>query len=223
MAQHIDKVEYYHVQIILHQLRKLGDKAFTGRCIVYFMIRKSMLTAIPVEAGSYQWSFIQILAFFFVLVHPQIRKHTRYLIGHESGKYRITCILRGRRQNTEIELFFESEKFRQLAGYNTPLVITEVVEHKETDFLPLVEQRKNTAFHQVRTHHWGLLRNIPFACGIHCFHPVKVVSLDEFGKGGIGLCLLHGQHFAHGAVACFQLQFPIDETAIELYPVVGSQ
>ena len=48
--------------------------------------------------------FIEVLAFFFVLVHPQIGKHFSDVFRHEPRKDSVASILSGCRENAHIHV-----------------------------------------------------------------------------------------------------------------------
>ena len=58
------------------------------------MVGIGVVAAEALYLGADEWSFVEVLAFFLVFVDPQVRKHARYLIGHESGEDGVAGVLR---------------------------------------------------------------------------------------------------------------------------------
>ena len=94
------------------------------------------------------------------------------------------------------------------------MVIAEVIHHYQEQLLAVVKCREYIFLEQVRTHQRAF-----FPVG----HPIHVVASDELGKSGIGFSFLHLEHVVHGAVGLLEFQFPIDQLAVNLNPLIGSE
>ena len=135
---------------------------------------------------------------------------------HQAREDGVAGILRRRRQDTIIETLVEGKVFRQQVFDDAPLVVAEIIYQDEKDFLPLVEHREDAPLEEVRAHQRSPL-------GRRIAYPVEVAPADELPEGLVCLRLLHPEHLAHRDVARFQLQLPIDELLIDLFPVRSGQ
>ena len=50
--------------------------------------------------------------------------------------------------------------------------------------------------------------------------PVQIVLPDKLGKAVVGILFLHLQHLGHTAVGGAQFQFPVNESLIDIDPVL---
>ena len=152
MGKHVDKVEHNDVQVIFFQLFELADK-FIGRSrIIDFMITECILTAVTVQLGLDERTFVQVLALFFVFVHPEIRVHLGDFVRHQTGKDGVARILCGCGQDAAINIFVDEEHIRQFRTECPPLVVTEVVQNDEKHLFPLIQQGEYFGFEDIRTH-----------------------------------------------------------------------
>ena len=79
---------------------------------------------------------VGILAFFALLLYPQIGIAPLYLRWHEAGKNGISGILGCRRQNGAIErIVIHNEIFNEKRTYRAPLVKTEIVDYQKKHLL----------------------------------------------------------------------------------------
>ena len=97
-----------------------------------------------------KWSFVQVLALFLVLIHPQIGEHPGYLQRHQSAEDGVAGILRGGREDAHIEAFLYVEHIANLLREYFPLVVAEVVDNDEEDFLAVIEHREDLALEYIR-------------------------------------------------------------------------
>ena len=149
MAQHIDEVEHHHIEIILLQLVKLLHEAFCAVGVVDFVIGEGIVTTVSLQLRLYEWSLVEILSLFLILIHPQVGEHAR----HKSREDGVTGILRGCGEDTEIELFLDIEAITYLIGYHSPLVVSEIVKHQEEHLLTIVDGWKDLTFKHLGTQH----------------------------------------------------------------------
>ena len=220
MAEHIDEIKHHHVQLVFPQLLPLLHETVGIGRTIDLMIRERLFPAIALHLCLDKRLLVQVLAFFLVLVDPQLGEHLRNLVGHESAEDGVTGILGGSRQDAAVEVFVDVELIAQFSGEHAPLVVTEIIEHHEEHFLTTAEQREHLGLkHLWRQHRTvdGLLT----ACigGRERGHPLEIVLLDELGKSVVCFFLLHGQHISHTAVCTAQFQFPVHEATIHISPV----
>ena len=187
MTEHVDEIEHYHVQVVLAQRVQLLHKPVGILRRIDFMVRKGVLPTIPFQLRLNQRFLVQVLAFFFVLVDPQVGKHLGNLLGHQSREDSVTGILRGRGEYRTIHVLINLKLVAQLALQHLPLVIAEIIEHHQEHFFAFVQSGEYAGFKQLVRHHRMLLT----------LHPVHIVLLHVFGKTAIGLFLLHLQHLGH--------------------------
>ena len=84
MTQHVDEIEYHHVQVVLPQVRHLLHQLVGIGRIVHLVIREGVLLAIAVQLCLNKWCFVQVLTFLLVFVYPEIGKHLCNLVGHQA-------------------------------------------------------------------------------------------------------------------------------------------
>ena len=84
VAEHIDEVEYHHVQVVLLQCVQLLYQFFCFCRRIDLMIREGVLSAIALQLCLDEWCLVEVLAFLLVLVDPQVRKHLGYLVWHQT-------------------------------------------------------------------------------------------------------------------------------------------
>ena len=115
MTQHVDEVKHDHVQVVFLQTVQLLHQSVGIHRVVHLMIGKGVLPAVAVQLRLDERFFVQVLAFLLVLVHPEIRKHLRNLIRHQTREDGVTGILRSRRKDTAIELLVDLELVTEFA------------------------------------------------------------------------------------------------------------
>ncbi len=125
--------------------------------------------------------------------------------------------MRGGGQDTEIELFLDVKLLAEFGCEHAPLVIAEVVEHHEVDFLTLAEQGE----HLVLEHLWREDRTVAGRSGgVQLRHPVEIVLLDKLCEAQVRFLFLHAEHIGHRTVSRAQLQLPVHEFLIDFHPVL---
>ena len=150
MTEHVDEVEDNDIQVKVLQRVELLQKFVSISGTVYFMIGEGVLPAITLKLCLDQWSFVEVLAFFLVLIDPKIRKHGCYLVGHQSAEDGIAGILCSGGQNTIIEVLIDVKLLVNVLSEYTPLVITEIVEYDEEYFFTLVQCWEHLMFEDFR-------------------------------------------------------------------------
>ena len=95
MTEHVDEVEHDHVQVVLLERIKLLQQFVGIAGTVHLMIRKGVLPPITLQLGSHEGLLIQVLTFLLVLIHPEVRKQPRDLVGHQSAEDGVARILCG--------------------------------------------------------------------------------------------------------------------------------
>ena len=94
----------------------------------------------------------------------------------------------------------------------SPLVVTEVIKDNEEHLLSFIQQREHLGLEDVGRQRRGSLTLLA--------NPVQVVLLDELREAVVGLLLLHLQHLHHTTVGAAQLQLPVHQALVHIYPVV---
>ena len=84
MTQHVDEIEDHHIQVVLAELVELLHHLVGLDGGVHFVIAEGVLLPVTFQLRLDQWLFVQVLAFFLVLVHPEVRKHLHDFIGHQT-------------------------------------------------------------------------------------------------------------------------------------------
>ena len=129
-----------------------ADKLIGRSRIIDFMVTECILTAVTVQLGLDERPFVQVLALFFVFVHPKIRVHLGDFVRHQTGKDGVARILCGRGQDAAINIFVDEERIRQFRTECPPLVVTEIVQNDEKHLFPLIQQGEYFGFEDIRTH-----------------------------------------------------------------------
>ena len=99
MREHIYEVYYYNIQIISRKRIHLLQEFVACHRVVDFMIRETVVATIALYLSFYQRTLVEVLAFFLVFVYPQVWKHLRNLVRHQTTKYSVASILSGSRKN----------------------------------------------------------------------------------------------------------------------------
>ena len=157
---------------------------------VHLVIRERVVTAEAFYLCADERTFVQVLAFLFVLVDPQFWEHLRNLYGHQAREDGVACILCRCRKNAHVEFLLRFEQVANLLGNHAPLVIAEVVDDDEEHLLAFVEQREHAALEHIGRHH-----QLSFA------YPVQVVLLHELRKADVGFLLLCRENLCHRTVS----------------------
>ena len=220
MREHVDEVDYQHIQILLPAFVIVLHKPVGTLRIVHLMIAEAVSLAVSVEHRLYQRLLVQVLALLLVFIHPELRKHLGNPVGHQTAEDGVPGVLRGGRQDAHIHILVNVEQLADVSRQHLPLVVSEVVYHDEEHLLPLVQNRENPVPEDIRAHHRAVVgrRCIPIP---HQVYPVQIVPGDEFGESDVSLLLLHGEHFGHLAVGIAQFQFPFHESSVYLHPVAA--
>ena len=191
VAKHVDEVEHHHVEVVALQLVEALQEFLRRGGIVNLVVGKSVVAAEAVELCLQQRRLVEVLAFLVVLVNPQMWKHLRYLVGHQSAEDGVARILRGCGQDAVVELFVNFEKFAKVGSYHAPLVVAEIVEHHEKDLLACVEGGEKRCFHHLRTKYrsvGGMLSGLHYVV-----HPRGIVLHHKLRESVVGLLFLHGE------------------------------
>ena len=226
MREHVDEVDYQHVQVLLPAFVVVLHKPVGALRIVHLVIAEAVSLAVSVEHCLYQRLLVQVLALLLVFIHPELRKHLGNPVGHQTAEDGVPGVLRGGRQDAHIHIFVYVEQFADVSRQHLPLVVSEVVYHDEEHLLPLVQNREDPVSEDIRAHHRAVVgrRCIPILSGIpipHQVYPFQIVPGDEFGESDVSLLLLHGEHLGHLAVGIAQFQFPFHESSVYLHPVAA--
>ena len=193
VREHVDEVENHDVQVVLLELRQLGEQFLGLLRIVDFVVRKTVVTAESLDLRADEWTFVEVLAFFLVLIDPEFREHFGDLVRHQTRENRVSGVLRRRRQDAHIEFFADVEHFREVARDGAPLVVAEVVDDNQKHLLALVQHRENAPFKNIGRHQMAVVGRFPALV----FHPIQVVLLHEFRESDVGLFLLRAQNLGH--------------------------
>ena len=152
MREHIYKIEYHHIQIILFQCGEIAKQSFSGSGIVNLVVGKTAFTAVSFKLSGYQRRLIEVLALLAILIDPQFRKHPFYIHRHQTREYGIAGILRGCRQYGTIHSVVKREIFAEQRTYDTPLVETEIIYEHEKHLFTRIEKWKHFLSEYVGTH-----------------------------------------------------------------------
>ena len=214
VGQHIDKVQYHHIQLVMKEGRDDIQQFVVILRIMYLMVGERIFLTEPLDLRLDKRCFIQVFPFLAVLVHPKFRKHLFDLQGHQPGEDRVAGILCGGRKDAVVQAFVERIVFGKQIFYFAPLVETEIIDQDEEYLIPVVEHREYFLFKQIRAHQRTDFRML---------NPVHVILFDKFTECVVCFLFLHAQHVGHRNLAVFQFDFPIDELLVYLHPVIGCQ
>ena len=70
MTQHVDEIEYHHIQVVLVQLVQLLHKLLSIGRRVNLVIRERLMSAITFQLCLDQRSFVQVLALLLIFINP---------------------------------------------------------------------------------------------------------------------------------------------------------
>ena len=179
MGEHVYEVDDYHIQVVVFQLIILVKKFVGSHGVVDLMIAEGVVTTISVELSLYEGCLVEVLAFFLFLVYPQVWKHLGYLVWHQSTEDGIARILGGSGENAHIHIFLDVEEVTDVMCQHFPLVVAEIVDNDEENFLALVEVREYLGLEDIGTHAGAFL---VLAEGCELLHPVEIVLGNILGK-----------------------------------------
>ena len=216
MRQHIYKVDYHHIEVVLTHILELLHQFLAASRVIHLVIREGVAATITLQLGLNERCLIEILAFVLVFIHPEFGKHLGYLLRHQSAKDGITSILCSCRQNRRVEILVYVKHIAYLLRQHPPLIIAEIVDDDEENLLSCIEQWEYLVLEHVGRKHWAL-RGSAVLC--RC-HPVHIVPFYKLAEAYISLFLLHSEHFCHRALRRSQLQFPSYQCAIDVFPVI---
>ena len=75
------------------------------------MVCEGVVPPVSVKLCLDERRFVEVLAFFGIFIHPQLRKHPGDDVRHESAEDGISCVLGGCRQYAAIETLLAGEEF----------------------------------------------------------------------------------------------------------------
>ena len=211
VREHVDEVNHQHVQVVVAALVVMLQEAVGTLRIVHLVITEGIVLSESLYLGLYQRRLVQVLAFFLVLIYPEVREHFGYLVRHQTAEDGVARILRGGRKDAHVELLINVEQVADVFSQHAPLVIAEVIYHNQEHLLALIEQREYLALEDVGTHQ--------MAVSVVGTYPVEIVLGYVFGEPLVSLFLLHAQHLCHRTCRIAQLQFPANQSPVNLHPV----
>ena len=211
VGEYVDEVYHQHIQWRLRQLVHLRQQAVGGDRVVEFVVGESFLAPEARQLLAQQCLFMQVLALFFLLVHPKRGVHLFDLQGHQSREDGVAGVLRGGRQNAEVDIFVYVEVICQFLAQHAPLVKAEVIEHQQKHLFARGEQGEDAAFHHV---------GAEYGAAVGRGNPCGVVLCDELGEISVGIGFLHLQHLVHRAVGLRKFQLPVHQLFIEFFPAL---
>ena len=138
MREHVDEVDYQHVQVLLPAFVVVLHKPVGALRIVHLVIAEAVSFAVSVEHRLYQRLLVQVLALLLVFIHPELREHLGNPVGHQTAEDGVPGVLRGSRQDAHIHILVYVEQLADVSRQHLPLVVSEVVYHDEEHLLPLV-------------------------------------------------------------------------------------
>ena len=109
MGEHIDEVDDEHIEVVLFQVSVLLHELVSTCRVVDLVIGEAIVAAVAFNLCFDERCLVEVLPLFFVFIHPQVREHRRYLLGHQTTEDGVACILCGGRQNAHIEVFLYVE------------------------------------------------------------------------------------------------------------------
>ena len=220
MAEHVYEVEHHDVEVVMEERGQLLHELLgTGR-VVYLVVGECVASAEAFQLRPHHGGFVEVFALLGVLVDPEVGEHGLYLYGHEPGEDGVSGILCGRGQYAAIHVFLHVEEFCHLGLKHLPLVPTEVVYDYEEDLLALVQGGEHLILEDVGAHEGAVF--VLFVAH-QSFHPLHVVLAHELAELVVCLALLHGQHLLHLCGNVLQFQFPTDQCAVDVHPVLHGE
>ena len=187
-------------------LSELKERMSFG--VVDLVVGEFLLAAVAFELSADEFGLVDIEAFVFILVDPELRKHLCDLQGHQSGEDRVAGILGRSGKDCGVEFFGYVEVFGEHRLDHPPLVEAEIVDQDKEHLLAGVEQRENALLENLMAHQGMVGRG----------NPMLVFALDELAEAGIGVALLEQEHLVHGGVGAGEFQLPEHELAIDFHP-----
>lgn len=190
----------------------MGDDTLAEIALVDFEIGVGVVSAEAVELCLYEVFLVDVFAFFVVFPDPEVWVHFADLQRHQSCKDGIAGVLCGSGEDGEVLLLVgDGEEIGEEGLYGFPLVVSEIVDDDEEEFVSVVEHGEEYAFEDVGGHEGSLVR---------VGEPVFVVALYKLGEGCFRLCALHVEQFAHGRVHIAQVDVPFGEGSFDSHPLL---
>ena len=182
MREHIHKVYHKHIQVVNHKVVEVVKQLFAGLGVIELVVGETVVLAVAVENGAYEWRLVEVLSLIFVFINPQVGEHLGDVYWHQSRENRIAGILRSRGQDAAIQVVVvDGEVFAQQWLHHAPLVEAEVVDYYKEHLLAGVEQRKHLLLEYLVAHERVNVGS----------HPFLIVFLHKLGKFAVSLYLLH--------------------------------
>ena len=157
---------------------------------------------------------VLILAALLVVVEPEFGHQFVDRQRHQARKYRISSILRCRRQDGAIEIIDRNiEKRMQHRVDRTPLIITEIVDQEQRRLRVVVDYGEDVAAHQRVRHHGRLL--------VATIDPRSVVATHKLAKFVVCLALLVRKHLFDTLVRRVgKLDLPANDLLVDGTPLL---
>ena len=212
MRQHVDKVHHQHVEVVLFQFAKLAQQSFGSMRVVDFVVREAATASVALKHSIDQRRLVEVLAFLRFFIYPKVGEEFLYVQRHESGEYCVAGILGCGGEYRCVQLFLDIEYIGKEWFYTAPLVEAEVVDKDKEELVAVVEQRKYFFGKNLRRHQRMFVGA----------HPVFVVALYPLCKLAVGLGFLHFKQLVHVGFCGCQLEFAVNQTAVQLVPLLNS-
>ena len=129
MGEHINEVDYHHIETVVLQAVVLLQQPLGPHRVVHLIIAEAVVTTKTLNLRLDKRCLIEVLSLLIVLVHPQVGKHSCYLVGHQPTEDGIARILRSCRQDGAVHILINIELVANFPGKHAPLVPAEVVYH----------------------------------------------------------------------------------------------
>ena len=215
VGEDVDEVDDNHVERCSGQLCARRQQAVHIGGSVYLVVGEGFAAAIPFEQMADEGFLVEVLALFFLFLHPKVGIMAAYLQGHHACEDGVAGVLGGCGEDGEVQVFVNVERGLEFVGQHAPLVEAAVVQHEQTYVFAFAETGKDAPFHHVGADKRALAGGGGY--------PRFVVAPNVFGEGQIGLFLLHPQHIGHRPARFGEFQFPAHQAFVEFYPLVGRQ
>ena len=95
MREHIDKVEYHHIELVDQQVVIVLSKFLTKLGVEHLVIRRAHIDAMAFQVLLQQLIFVLVFIALLVLVDPIAGIFALYLCRHKAGKHRVASKLGG--------------------------------------------------------------------------------------------------------------------------------
>ena len=159
MTEHIHKIVYDHIDVIIHHIVDIVYQVKTRLVIHHFGIRHfEVAPAKSLELGPEKFFFMEILPSFLIIILPLHREFLFNIHGHHPGENGIPRILGSGRQDRIKTIFFEyPETLRKNGLYGFPLVKPEVIDQHEKQGRTFFHMGQHFKLKEIMTHHRALL------------------------------------------------------------------